>query len=126
MKYLLILPAFFLLLSFSNDERKASIERGKGVYEEYCMVCHMATGQGVEGAFPPLAQSDFLLADVERAINIVQEGQSGAIVVNGVTYNNYMPSPGLDDEEIVDVMNYILNSWGNEAQEMVTLEQVQE
>jgi len=28
-------------------------------------------------------------------------------------YDGIMVNQGLDDEEIADVMNYILNSWGN-------------
>ena len=35
-----------------------------------------------------------------------------------------MPLPGLTDEEIVDVMNYILNSWGNKSEKTVTINEV--
>jgi len=35
-----------------------------------------------------------------------------------------MPSPGLEDEEIADVMNYILHSWGNTSDRMVTPKEV--
>ena len=31
-----------------------------------------------------------------------------------------MINQGLDDEEIADVMNYILNQWGNESNEIIT------
>ena len=31
-----------------------------------------------------------------------------------MTYNGYMASQGLSDDEIADVTNYILNSWDNE------------
>ena len=31
-----------------------------------------------------------------------------------------MTKQGLDDEEVADVMNYILNSWGNKAEEQIT------
>ena len=33
-----------------------------------------------------------------------------------------MVSQGLDDEEISDVVNYILNSWGNSTSEQITEE----
>ena len=36
-----------------------------------CSVCHQANGQGLPSVFPPLAKSDFLMADKQRAINIV-------------------------------------------------------
>ena len=33
-----------------------------------------------------------------------------------------MVSQGLDDEEISDVVNYILHSWGNSTNEIITEE----
>ena len=35
-----------------------------------------------------------------------------------------MAPMGLSDQEVVDVMNYVMNSWGNEQDEIVTLEEV--
>ncbi len=103
-----------------DDDFEASKARGKEVYYEYCVTCHMAAGEGITGAFPPLAGSDYLMADVERAARVIKFGQQGEIVVNGVTYNSYMAPLGLDDEEIADVMNFVMNSWGNERDTMVT------
>ena len=123
-----IILGFFAILSlsaFQDGEWAASIESGAEVYVEYCITCHMAEGEGVPGAFPPLAKADYLMADIERAIGIVKYGQQGEIVVNGVTYNNYMQEIGLEDEEVRDVMNYILNSWGNQYERAITLEEVQ-
>lgn len=116
---LLILTAFAAPL---NDDLEASKARGKQVYYEYCVTCHMGAGEGVPGAFPPLAKSDYLMADVERAARGIKFGQQGEIVVNGMTYNNYMAPLGLDDDEVADVMNFILNSWGNTRDTMVTAE----
>lgn len=128
MQRLLIIPVLFSLLfafsSFDNDELAASKVRGEEVYMDYCITCHLTTGEGIEGIFPPLAKSDFLLDDVERAIRIVKYGQMGAITVNEVKYNSAMPSPGLDDDEIADVLNFVLNSWGNEYGKLVTEEAV--
>ncbi|MGB1104360.1 MAG: c-type cytochrome [Crocinitomicaceae bacterium] len=97
---------------------------GEKVYISNCASCHQKTGDGLEGAFPPLAQSDYLLADKERAIQIAANGMDGAIVVNGVEYNALMSSQGLTNEEVKDVVNYILNSWGNDGGE-VTLSEVE-
>jgi mono/diheme cytochrome c family protein len=36
-----------------------------------------------------------------------------------------MIAQGLSDDEVADVMNYIMNSWDNEQKEMVTLTKVQ-
>jgi len=32
---------------------------------------------------------------------------------------------GLDDQEVADVTNYILNSWGNQHDEEITIKDVQ-
>ena len=42
------------------------------------------------------------------------------MVVNGETYNAVMAPMGLEDEEIADVMNYVMNSWGNTSDKIVT------
>ena len=35
-----------------------------------------------------------------------------------------MSNPGLENQEITDVMNYIMNNWGNTQEKVVTLEEV--
>lgn len=84
----------------------------------------MENGEGVPYTFPPLANSDYLLQKRAESIKGVKYGRQGELIVNGVTYNNTMAPLGLEDEEVVDVMNYILNSWGNSSDKMVTLEEV--
>ncbi|WP_436410111.1 copper-containing nitrite reductase [Polaribacter huanghezhanensis] len=86
---------------------------GKQVYMKTCFACHQATGQGIPNAFPPLAKSDFLNADVDRAIGIVKHGKTGEITVNGKKYNSVMTAQNITDVEIADVLTYIYNSWGN-------------
>jgi mono/diheme cytochrome c family protein len=98
MKFVYILPVFLLLLGLSNDEWEASIARGEELYMDYCITCHMAEGEGIEGLYPPLAKSDYLMEDLDRAIGVVKNGLGGEIVVNGQTYNSYMPAPGLEDQ----------------------------
>jgi len=93
-----------------------SMERGRSVFEEFCVTCHQAGGQGVEGVYPPLAGSDYLLGQREASIRGVKYGQRGPLVVNGVTYDNTMMPLGLSEQEIADVMNYVRNSWGNQAE----------
>ncbi len=75
----------------------------------------MVTGQGIPGAFPPLAKSDYLMADSIRAITTITAGLSGEITVNGVTYFGEMAAINLDDQQVADVLNYIRNSWGNKG-----------
>ena len=102
----------------------ADYSAGQDIYNSTCKVCHQAEGQGIPSAFPPLAKSDFLVADKNRAIKIVLEGLTGEVTVNGATYNSTMTPQNLEDQQVVDVLNFVLNSWGNDAGE-ITLEDVQ-
>ncbi len=90
-------------------------ERGKKVYLSSCFACHMANGEGLPNVFPPLAKSDFLLADKDRAIKTVIRGLNGPIRVNDKPYNNMMPPQELSDDQTADVVTYILNAWGNDG-----------
>ena len=92
------------------------IARGEGLYKTHCSGCHQVNGQGLTGAFPPLAGSDYLLADRQRAIATVLQGKSGPITVNGKEYNAVMPGMGyLSDQEVADIVTFALSSWGNEG-----------
>jgi nitrite reductase (NO-forming) len=90
------------------------IARGQATYQGTCSVCHQADGTGLGGVFPPLAKSDYLMADKARCIHIVLAGVSGPIVVNGQTYDSAMPAlANFTDHEIADVLTYVRNSFGN-------------
>ncbi len=89
------------------------IEFGENVYNQNCLACHQANGQGVPSAFPPLAGSDFLNADMARAIRVVLEGLEGEVVVNGQTYNGLMPALRLSDADVANVLTYIYSQWDN-------------
>ncbi|MEX0904799.1 MAG: copper-containing nitrite reductase [Balneolaceae bacterium] len=93
------------------------IEFGRQTYSQVCQACHMPDGSGVEGAFPPLAESDYL-ENIDDAISAVVNGLQGEIVVNGETYNGVMPRQNLNDEEVANVMTYVLNSFGNDGGEV--------
>ena len=89
---------------------------GQSLYQTYCIGCHQAEGQGIPGTFPPLAKSDYALADTSRSIETVLNGLQGPIQVNGQSYNGIMPPMGhLKDEEIADILSYVRSSWGNAA-----------
>lgn len=94
---------------------KASMERGKSNYVVYCMSCHMEQGEGLEGVYPPLAKSDYLMADKKRSIVQTIKGVTGEIKVNGKVYNGEMSGFDLSDEEISDMLNYVRNSFGNKG-----------
>jgi mono/diheme cytochrome c family protein len=84
------------------------------------VACHQATGQGLPGAFPPLADSEWVLGPEQRLIRIVLHGLGGEIEVIGATYNGIMPAFGpstlsWSDDEIAAVLSYVRQEWGNAA-----------
>lgn len=99
------------------------MKNGLAVYNKTCFACHQPTGLGLPPAFPPLAKSDYLMADRERAIKQIIQGSSGEIIVNGQKYNGVMPPQMINEQEVADVLTYVMNSWGNKAPQ-VTLEEV--
>ena len=114
-----------LVLNLQQDKKLSeSIRRGKVVYANFCVTCHMENGEGVPYTFPPLAQSDYLANYREASIRGVKYGQRGEITVNGEVYNNTMMPMGLEDQEIADVLNFVMNSWGNSQDKPVTAEEV--
>ena len=92
------------------DER---IEFGRETYASVCQACHMADGTGIEGAFPPVAGSDYITDNPDLAISAVVHGLSGEITVNGEVYNGVMPRQNLTNEEVANVVTYIMNEFDN-------------
>jgi nitrite reductase (NO-forming) len=90
------------------------VNAGKALFTGTCSVCHQPNGSGLPGVFPPLAKSDFLAADPQRAVGILLRGLTGKVVVNGQEYNSVMPPMNqLNDDEVANILTYVLNAWGN-------------
>jgi mono/diheme cytochrome c family protein len=90
---------------------------GHALYESRCAACHQANGEGLPGAFPPLAGSEFVLGEPERVVRIVLHGLTGPVTVKGQTFNGAMPAwaDQLSDAEIAAVLSYERSSFGNAA-----------
>ena len=101
-----------LLLAMALPASNPSAVRGEAIYRNVCQACHLPSGQGIPGVFPPLAGSDFL-RDRTRVIRVLCEGLEGPIVVNGQRYNGVMPLFPLSDREVADVLTFVQGSWGN-------------
>lgn len=110
----LFVPAgIFSLVLFQEPSLKESMKRGKEVYVLNCQSCHLQNGEGMEGVNPPVAKTTYL-KDAKKNIDIILNGQSGEITVNGKKYDALMPAQNyLTDQQIADVLNYIRNTWGN-------------
>lgn len=107
-----------IFLSFQEKQKfnlKESIERGKDIYITYCLTCHLDQGEGIEGVYPPLAKSDYLMKDKKRSVQQILYGATGEITVNGQKYNAEMVGVDLTDQQASDVLNYVRNSFGNKG-----------
>jgi len=103
---------------------KQSMIRGNEIYVDFCMQCHLANGKGDGINVPPLDGSDWLTKKRKLSIESVKFGQNGPITVKGKKFNNIMPALGLSNQEVADVMNYIMNSWSNKQNKIVTVKEV--
>lgn len=84
------------------------------LYRQHCATCHQANGEGIKGVFPELKAADFLKKDKSEVIKVSLHGSKTPITVNGTEYAGGMMNVNeLTDKEGADVVNYILNSWGN-------------
>ncbi len=94
--------------------KQQQIDAGEALFKGTCSVCHQENGQGLPGIFPPLAGSDYLMADKRRAIGVVLNGLTGTVNVNGQVYNSVMPPMSqLNEDEVANILTFVMNSWGN-------------
>jgi nitrite reductase (NO-forming) len=102
---------------------KTQIAAGHVLFQGTCSVCHQPQGTGIPAVFPPLAQSDFLMANKQRSIEIVLKGLTGPVTVNGKTFNSVMPPMSqLRDDEIANILTYVRNTWGNQGEAVTAAE----
>jgi nitrite reductase (NO-forming) len=102
---------------------KTQIAAGEMLFKGTCSVCHQAHGNGLPNVFPPLAKSDFLMANKQRSIEIVLKGLTGAVTVNGKQFNSVMPPMSqLRDDEIANILTYARNTWGNQGDQVTAAE----
>ena len=95
----------------------ASASDGATVYLTDCSSCHQADGQGVSGAFPPLAGNAVVIGNPVAVIAIVKNGLEGRVTVNNAAYSGIMPSwkGQIPDDQIAAVISYIRSAWNNHA-----------
>jgi mono/diheme cytochrome c family protein len=116
----------FLLVSVSFAQVKhashgaagsgAAMARGKAIYNNICIACHMADGGGVTHMNPPLIKTSYVLGDKTTLIKIVLNGFKEDVEIEGQTYSNVMtPHADLKDQQIADVLTFVRKSFGNKA-----------
>ena len=99
--------------SYTQQSNHVKHATGKQLYEQHCAMCHQSNGEGVPGLHPPLQSSDFLHEDKNRIINVMLQGISGELIVNGETYNGVMHPVYASNSEITDILNYVSMRFGN-------------
>jgi len=102
---------------------KMQISAGEMLFKGTCSVCHQPHGNGLPNVFPPLAKSDYLMANKQRSIEVVLKGLSGPVTVNGKQFNSVMPPMSqLRDDEIANILTYVRNAWGNQGDQVTAPE----
>lgn len=98
------------------------IKAGARLFTNNCQACHQANGQGVPGAFPPLAGSRWVTDDDgTRMAKILLRGMQGPIEVKGNQFDGNMPSYGenglnWNDRNIAAVLTWVRQAWDNGAE----------
>lgn len=103
---------------------KKSIDNGKTIYLQRCLVCHQKDGGGVPNLNAPLDGATAVVGkDKAKLIRIVLKGLSERVELDGEYYSNNMtPLSDLKDQQIADVLTYVRNTWTNKASAVTAAE----
>jgi len=94
--------------------KEEQVNAGRVLFLGTCSTCHQMEGQGIPKVFPPLAKSDYLMADKKRSIDVLLNGLSGKVMVNGQEFASVMPPMShMADDELANILTFVRNSWGN-------------
>jgi mono/diheme cytochrome c family protein len=110
--YLKSTPATPSYVSAERTDFTGSHPAGADVYLNHCASCHQLHGEGVKDSIPALAGNGAVLAkgpdDVIRVVlgGLEAQGSYAPMAAVGAT---------MTDQEIADVVNYVRQSWGNQA-----------
>nr|WP_293299837.1 c-type cytochrome [Allomuricauda sp.] len=95
---------------------EGDLHSGRILYNTYCAACHQGDGKGDNNRFPPLRDSEWVMGDEHKLIDVVLNGIQGRIEVNGKSYDGLMPANNhLDDHAIASILTYVRKAFGNES-----------
>lgn len=126
-KYLKLALHFLLIIPISGLTSRViaqtpSADKGKLVYEQYCLACHQVDGSGVPMLNPTLQNTSFVKGDKARLIGIVLNGLKDT-EIDGEMYDNPMPPFAfLSDEDIAAVLTYVRSNFKNKESAVKTEE----
>lgn len=97
------------LLGLSAPLTQAS--EGAALFAQHCAACHQADGSGTVGLAPPLLGEHWqrLGADRNYLVQVITQGLSGLIVVNGQRFVSSMPAFAgqLNDEQLAAIATHL-------------------
>jgi mono/diheme cytochrome c family protein len=100
----------------------SSKERGKAIYQTYCLVCHQADGGGVSRMNPPFVK-EWVAGDKTRLVRLLLKGSNGKVEIDGDKFSNTMPpQPTFTDQQIADVLTFVRSSFGFKASAITSAE----
>lgn len=91
----------------TDDGAVAVLQQGQEAYTNNCSGCHQPSGAGLPGQIPPLIGNP-ATDDAAYVREVIANGRSGELVVNGVTYDGAMPAfPSLSDADMDAIIAFI-------------------
>ncbi len=109
----------------TKDGKEEELD-GAPLYANNCQMCHQTNGEGLKGAFPALKDSKIVLdKEPEAMVDIIMNGYSGRVSEGYAVMPPVGTNNNLSPAEITAIMNYVKNSWGNNAPKVST-EQIDE
>jgi mono/diheme cytochrome c family protein len=110
-----------LIPAHLTENEQEQFVAGHEVYfrDAHCATCHQPDGKGLDPAFPPLANSEWVTGDPDRLIKLTLHGLMGPFELNGKKYTGLVPMTPfgsmLKDDEAAAVLTYVRNAFGNKA-----------
>jgi mono/diheme cytochrome c family protein len=106
----------------STTAGSTSKEKGKTIYQTYCLVCHQADGGGVPRMNPPFVK-EWVGGDKSRLVRLLLKGSNGKVEIDGDKFSNTMPpQPTFTDQQIADVLTFVRSSFGFKASAITATE----
>jgi cytochrome c oxidase subunit 2 len=82
---------------------EAPSSTGEQLFRNNCMACHQALGEGIQGIYPSLADSEVVSGNADDVALVVLIGRGDMPSFKG----------SLNSADLAAIINYVRNAWGN-------------
>lgn len=104
----LLMISFFAACMEAPSVNMQQVAHGQQLYETHCANCHQLDGKGIARIVPPLLGADYIIQNRNLLPKMIRYGMQQRIVVNGITYQQKMPSNSkLTDAELTALVNFV-------------------